>query len=692
MVNVNSTMNTVDAPVINNRIMIADKDTVQVIPQVKLSIQTAYKVLKDKKAGDKDKDNAKSVIRAVHMADNNAYYSSQLMQLGKKSTCEAAYIDNALTKYIASADVATPIPDLATYYKILPDFVKNMYNKKARARLLDMYGYEFSEKELQAMESNGTLFIYEYLCSGVAYCVSTKTGSDGETKCTRTLVTRNLQLVSSLMGSGCVVMDKKQSMGVDVSAWVDTMEQNLFGPTAMKNLYDKKITVLNIKPESITKRGTQYSITKRQSAIDLNALKSADYKLYPIEACSILGKILTQACTGSIVAVHLKKTDGGTKTIRVTNSKSVVETVYPMAVEESTTIAEIFDTVGLIGWNAANMNIGLYRLDKEDFTLANIYPETITAIEVLKSVQRSGIDSIAESYAHTSDNWRDCMAARMIFNTTVGSLKKNQFEVFEGIVPGISDVVLRKDKKSVVLSWAISLSDEDLYDIMNTSLKSIFPDLKAACVSRRRNMPVYFKHFTPVQMPEQSTETAVTNIYKGCMQNGVLKVLYVTKMGTFKHVLLTNNPRVLMRTYGKGYVGEWETLSVRLTEAYNAIKAQEQDATIEINVRRILDFYDVSAVLFPDGFTGEAVKENNDGTITLKGAVVKQMLQQKIEELKEQKAGNFNSNGTYSEGKITGRVADGIGLEAQGGKVSFYRSLSLRTILGAYFAPASKVK
>lgn len=676
------TQNVVDIATINNEVMHIQGSNVEVLPNIVQMIVKAKEILKDKKATDADKRKATEYLMNLHMCDGNKALAMQCMTVGKLHLQEPKYIQSAVKKFILQD--GGHVPDLREYYKILPDYVKAVYNAKAKARLLQLYDYNVTADQLKKMEQQGDLFIYEYLCTGIGYIVTKKTDTNGVEKITRNLITRNLKLCADLCVSGCIQVDK--SKFESVNAWVEAMHQNLFGATAAKHITNNQCTVLNLKPESVTKGVALYTVTKRQTPLNLQSVGS-EIKIYPVEACSVFADLLLQSVTSDGVLELTTQTDK-IHTMYLTNNKDIVKMCYPMAEDTTTDLMDVLDCAGLLGWNIGNMRIGMYRIDKDDFTLGTIYPETVESVRVIDTIKQLGEENFKQKYAHTVENWHDYQAARMIFNTKVNGLKKENYKIFEKVLPEIENVVLRKDKKNVVLLWALRLSDSDLYKIMEEDLQELFPDLKQMCVIRRKNMPVYFKNFKAIQIPIQATPEAIINTYKNCMNSGVLKVSYITQTGILKTLMLTNNPKILARTYGKNYIGEWETLAVRLKTALATIKAQEQDSTVEVNVQRILQYYDVETKLFPNGYPTEVIKEHSSKNVELKSTIVKQMLTTLINELSTEKT----ASATQSASKITGRVADGVTLEIQGANVSYYRTLNVNTIVTASYASMADVK
>lgn len=660
----NTTQKVAQPFTVNRNIMTATGTGFSVDARVATQLQAAHKILSNKKSTDAERTQAQAVMNQIHLADTNAYYLEQCVSMGVKSGTEPAYVFSTLR----NVNGVPQIPTLTEYYKLLPDYLRALFNAKARTRINDLYGYNFDEKILTELESTGALFTYEYLCSGVAYCVSKRTDKEGNQVVSRYLLTRNLALVAQLKQYGCVsVTDSTQKAG-----WLDTMESNLHGTTAAKYLREHKCTVLCLRPAKTENKRAVYDVTKRMSALSLDG--EADTTLYPLEVCSVLGTYLNSSDTAGSLVYELRtaQDDGGTHKMCVTASVTTALACYPDTEEETQTMCDVMNAAGLRGFNAGNLRIGMYRVDKDELTLGAFYPETLC-----------GIARTQDACVHNAENRRDTVAARMIFNTRVSALKKEQFDVFNAFVPGVADLTLKKDKKSAVLSWGAQQSDEDLYAFMEKPpfVGTLYPDLRDACVRRRKVMPVYLKNFIPVQIPKQGTPDAIASVYRNAMANGVLKVAYMTKTGVIKTLRLTNNMHVLLNTYGKHYVAEWETTSVRLSAAFNDIKYQSSNPAITVNVYGVLEYYDLIGVLFPEGIPDEAL--GKDGK-TLRTNVVLKMLQDAIEGLKTK-----NSSTVLAVTSIRGRVADASSLEVTRDGVSVYRTLKVASIIRAEYAPVN---
>lgn len=638
--------------------------------QVHAQLQAAHKILKNKKSAPAEVEQANAFITKLRLMDTNAYYCRQLGIMGEKHVSNPAYVSAVMCK---ASDILH-LPTVEQYYKALPDYMRCLYNAKARLRVSEIDGYDFDDATLNKLEQTGALFLYEYLSMGVAYCVTTKMGKDGTPQKTRCLLTRNLDLISQLFANGCIVTDET----IAHQTYLATMENNLFNSASAKNLRDGKCTVLCLRPDHTNGTRPVYTVTKRQSPLPLTP--AADIELYPLECCSVLGAYLNSVETvgDAVYSIRHKLDDGTVHKMSVTASTTTVTNSYPDDADNTDCMCTAINAAGLIGYNAGNMRIGMYRVDKDDVTLGGFYPETIV------SVAKTDEDCV-----HTNENKRDTVTARMIFNTRVSGLKKDQYSIFEQYLPDLVNISLKKDKRAMVLAWGARQSDEDLYAIMDKApLKgTLYEDLRKACQSRRKIMPVYLKHFTPIQIPVQATMEATCDVYKRAMQSGVLRVTYMSKTGVIKRILLTNNMRVLLNTYGKHYVAEWETTSVRLNTALATLKAhvEANNPAITLDVRAMLDYYNLTSILFSEGIPEEALAK--DGKSLRTTAVVK-LLQDAIAERAKHPSGNTPN------GCIRGRVADASTLEAtyDGKDVSVYRTLKTNAIIKADYAPINVSK
>lgn len=661
-----STVQTYAQPFAYNRnIMNVVGTTVSLQPAVLAEVQNAHSILKNKKATTTDVNQANAFMTQMRLMDTNAYFLQQLGVMGTKQVTNPAYVSAVMCK---TGDILH-LPTLMQYYKALPDYIRALYNAKARVRINAIDGYDFDNETLVKLESTGALFAYEYLCTGVAYCVTSKIGKDGTPQTTRCLLTRNLNIVSQLFKYGCVMTDKP----IEQATWIETMEKNLYNTASVKNLRDSKCSVLCLRPDHTNGNRPVYTITKRQSPLSLT--DAEEVTLYPLECCSVLGMYLNSVDTvGTDVYTLRHKLDDGTiHKMNVTADRNTVGKCYPDAEDNTDCMCTAINAAGLRGYNAGNMRIGMYRVDKDEVTLGGFYPETIVSASVA-----------VESTIHTNENKRDTVAARMIFNTRVSGLKKDQYSVFESYIPDLTNISLKKDKRALVLAWGARQSDEDLYSIMDKAplTGTLYDDLGKACQSRRKVMPVYFKHFTPLQIPIQATMEAQLDIYKRAMQTGVLRVTYMSKTGVIKRILLTNNMRVLLNTYGKHYIAEWETTSVRLNTAMTTLKAHTEanNPAISVDVRAMLDYYNLTNVLFPEGIPDDVLAK--DGKSLRTSAVVK-LLQDALTERAKHPSSNTPN------GCIRGRVADASALEAtyDGKDVSVYRTLKTHAIIRAEYAP-----
>lgn len=666
-----STVQTIAQPFTYNRNVLNIVGTnVMLQAQLRTQLQAAHKILKNKKSEPKEVEQAKALITQLRFMDNNVYYCRQLGIMGEKHVSNPAYVSAVMCK---SSDILH-LPTVVQYYNALPDYMRCLYNAKARLRINEIDGYDFDDATLNNLEQTGALFLYEYLSMGVAYCVTTKTGKDGAPQKTRCLLTRNLDLISQLHANGCIVTDET----IERQTYLTTMENNLFNTTSAKNLRDGKCSVICLRPDHTNGTRPIYTVTKRQSPLPLTPM--SDIELYPLECCSVLGTYLNSVETvgDAVYSIRHKLDDGTIHKMAVTASITTVTNSYPDEVDNTDCMCTAINAAGLLGYNAGNMRVGMYRVDKDEVTLGGFYPETI--VSVIKT---------DEDCVHTNENKRDTVTARMIFNTRVSGLKKEQYSIFEQYLPDLVNITLKKDKRAMVLAWGARQSDEDLYAVMEKApLKgTLYADLRTACKNRRKIMPVYLKHFTPIQIPVQATMEAVLDVYKRAMQTGVLRVTYMSKTGVIKRILLTNNMRVLVNTYGKHYVAEWETTSVRLNTALATLKAhiEANNPAITLDVRAMLDYYNLTSILFSEGIPEDVLAK--DGKSLRITAVVKKLQDAIAERLK-------HPSGNTPNGCIRGRVADAATLEStyDGKDVSVYRTLKTHAIIKADYAPISATK
>lgn len=622
------------------------------------SITGAHKVLKSKKSTDAERLQAATLLRQVYNCDDGLYYSKFL------AYTKDAKVD-ALTANLIGKSIYEKgnLPTLTEYLGMLPDYARTILKNRAKMRIQTLYGYNVSDEQIETMEKDGSLYVYEYLCFGVAVCVTHGVNKAGEPTVSRTYITRNPQILYNLVAHN-YIKDVRVTEAVE---WLTEKIDTLFGKSVEKNLCDGKATVMCIRPESDGTAVPKYTVTKRQAPYTL--LGEEQVTLYPIETYKVFSDLTVNLLNTGVYNVEYKSIDGTIKNNIITLSGEAARYCYEEVDNTVGTYTGLFTQSGLVGWRPAYFGINAFSLAKDKFTTFGLAVDTFEGISAYDKANRQNLQ--IEDLRRTTENYRDVVAARMIFTTLVSRMRKEYFELFENYVPALHDVKLCKDKRAVLLRWSVDVTDEDLYDILNSKeFETLLGGtLREKCIVRRKTMPTYLKNFQPFNNYKD-----YDNLMR-VLQEGVLQVGYITSSGQLQTLNLTNNAKVLRKTYGDNYIATWETTSVRLTAS---IKEVEQAIAANKDFKNpeqleLLRKYDLFNTVF------------SDDTVTMDDCTqFLTLLKEKRTELQEKRPKTpVDKNGKPLS--ITARIADGVGFDAHAKTLSFYRTLYINRIIYATF-------
>lgn len=625
------------------------------------TITDAHTILKSKKATDAEKLKATTLLRQVYNCDDGVYYGKFLAYAPQAKV--DALTSNILSKSIYEGD---KLPTVLDYMRMLPAYAQTILQNRAVARIQTLYNYKLTDEQLATMQKEGTLLIYEYLCTGVAVCVAQGTNKAGEPTVTRTYITRNPQILYMLASNNYI----KDVTVQDAEEWVQSKLDVLFGSSVEKNLKDGKVTVMCLKPESDGTAMPKYTVTKRQAPYVLTGEENVT--IYPIETYKVFSDLTVNLLKTGVWNVSYKKLDGTIKETILTLSCEAAQYCYEEIDDTVATYTGLFTQSGLVGWRPAYFGLNAFSLKKDKFTTFGLAVDTFDGIRAYNPQNRQQIE--IPELRRTSENYRDVVAARMIFTSVVSRMRKEYFELFENDVPALANVKLCKDKRAVLLRWSIDVSDEDLYDLLSSSRfdNMLGGPLKERCKVRRRTMPTYFKNYKPVA--EFKDYDKLSEI----LMNGVLQVAYITSSGNLQTLNLTNNKYVLRKTYGENYIAVWETSRIRLLTALAEMTDMQAGGVVFKNPEQLelLRKYDLFNVVFPDG--NITLDDSTDAVM------FEQLLHDTITRLNERKPKvPVDKNGKPAV--LTARVADGIGLDPKSNTLSFYRTLYLNRIIYAMF-------
>lgn len=624
-------------------------------------IQNAYKIMKNKKAAITEKNAALALIHNVHYSDTCNYYANMLA--GQKAQTVAAFCANTIFERITNHD---EIPTLKRFAQLVPDYMQVWFKNRAKVRYSTFYNYTIEEDTLHKWEKNDALFVLEYLTVGVGVCVKLSE-KDGVSEKRRTYITRNLNILAQLAKQGCI--DGLPADTNTINTWLLEREAELFNSTAEKNLNDNKLYVFNLTPVTDGTSKVKYKVTKRRDAIVLTDINKDNVEIYPIESFKVFADLTVNLLQDTIFNLKYKLHDGTIKTNIVTLSREAVIYAYENVDPNVQMLTAVLQKQNLLGWCPAYFGVNMYSLKKETLSTFGI---AIDSFEGLASYDKENMKNLEISaLKRTPDNFKDVVAARMVFLTRTMRATKAMLDLFNTKVPEITQVQRVVDKRAVLLRWATELDDELFYDTLNDSVfvAYIGSTLKDACIKRRKHMPVYLKKYTNLQNITYDTCTKA-------MSEGVLHIIYTTSKGSLQDLKLTTNTAILQRTYGADYVTVWETPVVKIKYILHDYKQILADAG-KVNTPTLLALvnkYDLYNVLYPDN--------DVNVSMTTDFETVCQMALQRLSERRR-------STPQDAGGKpivITGKLADGIGFDTTQKTLSFYRTVYLNRIIYAEYS------
>lgn len=628
-----------------------------VVPQA-ASIMQSYGILADKKAADADRLKASAYLRNVRLSDNGDHYAKLLMGFSGNTKIPFEPVDALFANVIAQAiQTQDKMLDVKELFTALPEYAKQTFINRGVNRIGVLYNIKIDDKQMNEMLNNGNLVLYEYLCFGVAVAVKKGTDKQGNPTVSRTYITRNLNTILYLALNGYI---KGVSAHDVTQEWIDEKLNILFGKTADKNLIDGKATVFVLRPESDGTAKPSYNLTKRQAPLVLAG--EDGLTVYPIETYRVFADATSNILQTGVFNVSYVHTDGTKDNVVLTLSKDATVYSYEEIDPLIETYYNAFVMRGLLGWRPSFFGLNAISLTKDTFSTFGIAVDKFDAISAYDKVNKRNVH--IEALHRTPENFKDAVAARMVFTTVVSNMVKRDYALFAEDVPELSAVALRRDMRDVLLRWANDLSDEDLYNTLDKSKYApLFKgSLKERCTVRRKNMPRYLKKFTALDIGT----TDLRDRLKAIMDAGVLHVVYSTSSGRFQVLNLTTNKQILQKTYGKHYIAEWETPIVKLNYVRRLLQDVGKDYTIE-QCTELLHEYDLYNTIFHDGVVGF---NNAAELIDLIGDA-----QQRLGERQAARATTNDSN------SLTGKIADGVGFDTRSKSLSYYRTIKLMQVI-----------
>lgn len=200
------------------------------------------------------------------------------------------------------------------------------------------------------------------------------------------------------------------------------------------------------------------------------------------------------------------------------------------------------------GYDVLQQKFLAYDLEASIYSVgvASFRPEMLDKLVPAKKIDTS----------HHHIDFRDL---RGVFKTRIRNAKAEQLDKLKYL--DLSGFSKMKDKIEAILMTAEKEPDARLYWLMRNN-PEVFGDIEEALNTRKKVTPKFLKNFKPLDLSVHPMERR--DVLQKALKEGVLKFTTRGKTGFIFEAVGSNNPKVLMRVYGKDYVKRFESIRNRV--------------------------------------------------------------------------------------------------------------------------------
>lgn len=283
------------------------------------------------------------------------------------------------------------------------------------------------------------------------------------------------------------------------------------------------------------------------------------FKLYPYSSFVLLAEEFKKfAKSKKALTVH-QVVEKITKDNRTVEQKTRKLTFLPKVVEESygravTSLRNVEEIRGLIeikiakcdcNWDPTRMILKAYDLE------SSLYGKSHTNIRFQDII---GVENCPPSSINTSQYTVDYEDLKSLFKTRVNSWKLADYNSFT-VVP-TEDMATIPDRKDFLMNWLSGIDDSTLYKVM-TSREDLFGDISKGLDTKYTLKPKAEKLMKLVKLSNNMDERVKE--VRDYLSRGICKIEALSKKGSNRSYVATNNEDILSMKLGKNYLWKFES-------------------------------------------------------------------------------------------------------------------------------------
>lgn len=500
------------------------------------------------------------------------------------------------------------LPDMAQIFSAMPDALafNKIFVEQAKMRMGTLNNWKVESGKFAELSNANCCAVqtFEYLNRAVALYFVKKEAKDG-VKRTRTLVTRNVELIRQLSNLGMIQWSAKQTL-------FDLQKKIWDASNAAAFFKEGKAWAIHIRYAKTTmgadgRRIPVFEVTTSTGRIPMMTSVVEDKKkdiktstmLTPLSTVYAEEIILKQLLsTGAFKVV--KQSDDGTHERIITSNPDVVIAAFDDVPKESLQkqLEQLYDkqTVAqcrnlfaktFTGFDLCTMRHWFTDL-QSSITARMVWGVAPGAWQTITPVP---LDKLNKAYHNV-----DFYLVSQIFTSRVLNARKADFNSLPADIE-LANFNLLREKQETLLKYGASLNNYDLFDFMIANAQ-FFGDMATQLATRARNRLHYLKNFKPIdiqgKMPEEIAEEL-----KKALAAGVVRLTFLSATRGRYEVMGTTNTQILKKEYGEDYIYKFGSPRDRLRGLAEMIKSgtpitKEFYAECGVDAKLPVDFLSMS--------------------------------------------------------------------------------------------------